>query len=94
MYLSHFPEITVIGIGLDIKELPQPLFESKRAGDTTFLVINNSRLVAKPQDIGLTLVGEYPKALRTLGTHEYSRYGHQETLYFFVVTKSEVDEKK
>jgi len=94
MYLSQFPEITVIGVGLDIKELPQSLVESKEAGNKSFLVINSSRLVAKPEEIGLTLVGVYPKPLRTPGTHDYARYGPQETLYFFEVTDTEVGEKK
>ena len=88
MYLANYPEITVIGVGLDIQELPKSLKESKEAGNKTFLVINSTRLKGDPQKLGLTLIAAYPKAFRTLGTRDYSLYGPRETLYFFEVTKS------
>lgn len=85
VYLNDYPQITVIGVGLDLKELPKSLIESKASGNRTFLVINNSRLKAKPEDLGLELVVAYPKALRKEGTREYNFLGPRETLYLFEV---------
>ena len=85
IYLSNYPEITVIGVGIDIKELPISLIESKAAGNKTFLVINSSRLVGNSEDMGLGIIAQYPKALRTPGTHDYSRYGERDSLNLFEV---------
>ena len=85
MYLADVPQITVIGVGLDIKALPQSLQESKDFGNSTYLVINNSRLKADPQSLGLKLIASYPKPLRTTENKEYYLYGPQEVLYFFEV---------
>ena len=85
IYLNSYPEITVIGVGLDLKEVPISLIESKDAGNKTYLVINSSRLVAKPDDLNLLLIRSYPKPLRSKGTHDFVKYGPQETLYFFEV---------
>ena len=85
MYLNNYPQITVIGVGLDIKELPKPLFESKNAGNKTYLVINSSRLAGDPNKMGLKLISSYVKPLRTKGTSDYIKYGPRETLYFFEV---------
>lgn len=85
IYLNNDPQVTVIGVGLDIKELPKSLKESKSSGNKTYLVINSSRLVANPKDINLKLISSFPKPLRTKGTHDYVKYGPQETLYFFEV---------
>jgi hypothetical protein len=88
MYLQDYPNITVIGVGLGIKELPQSLAESNNAGNKTFLVINSSRLVGDPNEMGLKLLAVYPKAFRTPATKEYTLYGPRESLYFFEVVKS------
>ncbi len=85
MYLASYPEITVIGVGLDIKEIPKSLKESKLYGNRTFLVINDSRLRAKPDDLNLTLIAAYPKAFRTVGTKEYNLFGPRQNLLFFEV---------
>lgn len=85
IYLSNYPQITVIGVGLDLKEIPNSLRESMMAGNRTFLVINSSRLVGDPNEMGLKLIQSYPKPLRTKGTHEFAKYGPRETLYFFEV---------
>jgi 4-amino-4-deoxy-L-arabinose transferase-like glycosyltransferase len=85
MYLADTPQITVIGVGLDLKELPKSLDESKKFGNKTYLVINNSRLKGDPQKMNLELIAAYPKPLRTKDTQEYSLYGPQEVLYFFEV---------
>ena len=85
IYLNKYPEITVIGIGLSIKELPNQLKESREAGNKTYLVINSSRLTGSPDIMGLKLIDSFPKPLRTIGTHDYYNYGSRETLYFFEV---------
>lgn len=85
MYLNEYPKVTVIGVGLDIKELPKSLKESKAAGNKTYLVVNSSRLVANPKDINLELINSFSKPLRTIGTHDYVKYGPQEKLYFFEI---------
>jgi Dolichyl-phosphate-mannose-protein mannosyltransferase len=85
IYLNNYPQITVIGVGLDIKEIPKSLYESKKAGNRTYLVINSSRLAVDPNKIGLKLINSYKKPLRTIGTSDYIKYGPRETLYFFEV---------
>ncbi|MFZ5933165.1 MAG: ArnT family glycosyltransferase [Patescibacteria group bacterium] len=85
MYLNDTPEITVIGVGIYIVEVHPSLIESKKAANKTYLVVNNTRLRGEPEEMGLVLVGSYPKALRTEGTKEYILYGPQEALLFFEV---------
>jgi 4-amino-4-deoxy-L-arabinose transferase-like glycosyltransferase len=81
MYLNNYSEITVIGVGIDIKEMPTSLIESKQAGNNTYLVINNSRLVADPEDLNVELSAAYPKAFRQEGSREYNTLGPREVLY-------------
>lgn len=90
IYLNKYPEITVIGVGIDIKELPQSLNESEMSGNMTFLVINNTRLKENPDVLRLNLLASYPKAIRVVGTHEYNFNGPQETLYLFKVEPSKL----
>ncbi|MBI4157477.1 glycosyltransferase family 39 protein [Candidatus Woesebacteria bacterium] len=85
IYLNDFPQITVIGVGIFIDEVHPSLKESKKAGNTTYLVVNNTRLKADPEKLGLELIALYPKALRSEGTKEYTIYGPQEALLFFEV---------
>lgn len=85
MYLAGNPEITVIGVGIDIKELPQSLVESKEAGNKTYLVVNKSRLKGDPDKLGLKLIAEYPKVPRATDTREYYTKGPQEFLYLYEV---------
>ena len=94
MYLSRFPEITVIGVGLDLNQLPSSLIESKKAGNSTFLVINDSRLRVNYEDLDLKVVAAYPKAFRKVGTKEYNTLGPRETLYLFEVIGDKNTDKK
>lgn len=80
IYLNDLPEITVIGVGIDLKEVPVPLVESKKAGNKTYLVINSTRLKADPSELGLELLAVYPKAFRPDGSRE--------SLYFFEVVEA------
>lgn len=77
-YLNDLSEITVIGVGIDISEIPSQLVESKRAGNKTYFVINRSRLKADPEKLGLELVAVYSKAFRPDGSRD--------SLYIFEVT--------
>lgn len=70
MYLNDLPAITVIGVGIDIDELPVSLAESKAFGNKTYLVINTSRLRGDPDKMGLKLVAEYTKATKPDGEVE------------------------
>lgn len=82
-YLNDLPEITVIGVGIDLQKLPLPLAESNLAGNKTYLVVNGSRLLAKPQDLGLDLVAVYPKAFRPDGSRD--------SLYLYDVRENLLD---
>lgn len=85
IYLNDLPEITVIGIGLGIKAIPNQLVESKEAGNKTYLVVNSSRLKADPEDLELDLIAVYPKAFRPESTGKYIQHGPRESLYLFEV---------
>lgn len=83
MYLNPYPEITIIGVGIDLKEMPKSLLESKVSGNSTYLLINSTRLLFKPEKYNLGLVAAFPKKLRTEGTRMYNLYGPQEILYLY-----------
>ncbi|OGM10448.1 hypothetical protein A2159_00530 [Candidatus Woesebacteria bacterium RBG_13_34_9] len=87
LYLNDIPQITVIGVGIDLNAVPNSLLESKKAGNETYLVINASRLLVKPGDLGLDIISVYPKALRQEGTREYNTLGPQDKLYLFRLKK-------
>ena len=70
IYLNDLPEITVIGVGLPIGQIPNQLTESKNAGNRTYLVVNNSRFFGDYEDPQLNLLSVYPKATRPDGSRE------------------------
>lgn len=87
-YLNDLPEITVIGVGLDLTEIPSSLVESRNAGNKTYLVANSSRLnfgEAEFTRMGLDVVASYKKADRPDGFKEYVQHGPHDTLYLFEV---------
>ena len=86
IYLNNYPEITIIGVGLDLREVPQSLLDSMESGNDTYLLINSTRiLIDDPSSKGLELVGEYPKPERVVGSDRYTNYGSNEVLYLFKV---------
>lgn len=85
MYLADLPEITVIGIGLGINQIPSQLVESRDFGNKTYLVVNSSRLLVEPEEIGLELVASFAKANRPAGFKEYIHFGPHDNLYLFRV---------
>ncbi len=68
IYFNGLTNVNVIGVGLQLEEIPKSLVDSKRFGNRTFLVVNNERLHFKPDSKTLNLVAEYPKATRPDGT--------------------------
>jgi 4-amino-4-deoxy-L-arabinose transferase-like glycosyltransferase len=70
IYLNDMPQITIVGVGLGIGKVPDPLSSARKAGDETFLVINQSRLNADPLKIGFDIIASYPKAYRPDGTRD------------------------
>lgn len=85
MYMQGVPNVTVIGIGRNIGEIPVELRESKMAGNETFLVANSSRM--NPEfDFGKVLVElKIEKAHRATDSHEYSDYGLFDWFYLLKV---------
>ncbi len=61
IYFDKDPKVTVIGVGLGLDKIPEPLSDSSSKGNPTFLVANKSRMGAQ-NDPGLKLVMEIPKA--------------------------------
>ncbi len=86
MYVQDLPNIVVIGVGLGINKVPDPLVESKRSGNLTYLIVNKSRLVQDPAKLNLKLIKSFPKEPRIPGTMEYTNDGPQDELYLFEVT--------
>jgi hypothetical protein len=52
--------IFVIGYTVPIREIPESLKNAKKAGDTTYLVVNKSRMEIKDKE-GLELIEEFHK---------------------------------
>ena len=71
IYFDRSSVVNVIGVGLDFKEVPKSLIESRDFGNDTYLLVNDSRfLIDDYHDLGLELIQEYPKALRPGGSRE------------------------
>lgn len=70
MYLNDQPQITVIGVGLNFEKLPSSLVESHKAGNKTYFVVNRSRFSKVPEEFGLKVINEYPKAMKPDGTRD------------------------
>ncbi len=70
MYFADVPEITVIGVGLSIKDVPQSLKESKTYGNKTYLVINSTRFLGDLETPDMDLKAVYGKGIRPDGSHE------------------------
>jgi hypothetical protein len=85
MYVQDLPNIIVVGTGLGINKIPDPLTASKHAGNSTYLIVNKSRLAIDPNKLNLKLIESFPKEPRSPGTMEYVNNGPQDELYFFEV---------
>ncbi len=82
MYIQDIPNLVVIGTGLAISKIPDPLVQSKLAGNLTYFVINKSRLIIDPSKLNLKLIESFKKEPRVPGTSEYAQ-GPQDELLFF-----------
>jgi hypothetical protein len=82
IYLNDIHNIIVIGVGQPIKGVHESLLESKKAGNRTYLVVNNTRFLGDAEKIGLELLAAYPKAVKPDGSRE--------ALLFFEVTKEAI----
>ena len=87
MYIQDLPNIIVVGTGLYMTKIPQPLVESKLAGNLTYFIVNKSRLSADPAKLNLRLIESFPKEARSPGTTEYKQNGPQDALLFYEVIK-------
>ncbi len=62
IYFDQSPNITVIGVGVDIDKVSSSLLNAKKAGNRVFLVANASRFhLQNPQKKGLVLIKSFPK---------------------------------
>ena len=73
-------------MGIIIKDLPQELIDSKKAGNPTYFIINSTRYKGDPEAQGLRLLGSYPKAVRPDGS--------QEALLFYEVTEASIAQEE
>lgn len=87
MYTANYP-ITVIGVGLDLHDIPNSLTESVSSGNKTYLVINSSRLKMDLMDPRLRILASFKKAHRPDFVHEYTQYGLYDTLYLLEIVSS------
>lgn len=78
MYVNNNANITVIGVGVIIDKVHASLIDSKKFGNPTYLVVNNTRFKGDAEKQGLKLLAAYPKAVRPDGSRE--------ALLFFEVT--------
>lgn len=70
IYLNDLKQITVIGVGLNLLEVPDQLTNSKKFGNKTYLLINDDRFKANADEVGLKLIASYDKAIRVDGTQQ------------------------
>jgi hypothetical protein len=87
MYIQDLPNIIVVGTGLAFDKIPQSLTESKLFGNSTYFIVNKSRIGLDPTKFDLTLINSYPKEPRSPGTTEYAQGGPQDALLFYEVIK-------
>ncbi|MGB9911246.1 MAG: ArnT family glycosyltransferase [Microgenomates group bacterium] len=72
IYFDKEPRIKIIGVGLDFKEIPQPLKEAFLNKTPTFLVGNQSRLgVNDKEGKELELIFKIPKPVSPEGSQDY-----------------------
>ena len=82
-YLYDIKEIKVMGVGVNMSDVPKELLDSKEMGDRTYLVVNSTRFSGNAENLGLKLLAVYPKAVRLDGSRE--------ALLFFEVTVEAVN---
>lgn len=71
IYMNDRPEVTIIGVGQPIRNVHESLLESKNAGNKTYLVVNDTRLLEDPGKLNLRLVEKYEKVIKPDGSQEF-----------------------
>lgn len=69
IYLEGEKRITIVGVGVSLDEVPQPLINSRKDNEV-YLLINDDRLRFIPEENGFQTIATYPKAERPNKTHE------------------------
>lgn len=70
IYLADKQNIIVIGVGISMSDVNESLINAKKSNDRVFLVVNDSRLNAEPENIGLQLLKDYPKTIKPDGSRD------------------------
>ena len=70
IYLSDIPKVVVVGVGLSISVVHDPLYVAKKTGDKVYLVANTSRMEVAPEDLGYNVLASFPKATQPSGKVE------------------------
>jgi len=78
MYLNNYPNVRIIGIGLNVHETSPDLTNALK-DNQVYMVINSDRFTGDPAQMGLQLIASYPKAAAPDGSREY--------LLFFKLTQ-------
>lgn len=86
IYFDKDQRISVIGIGLELDKVPEPLLEAKQAGNRVFLVANDERVHTDLTALNLEIIRTYPKAIRPDGT--------QQSLVLYEVTNKALQKNK
>lgn len=71
IYLNNIPNVTVIGVGLNFDDMPKPLVDSRKSGNQTYLLVNQSRFHYSPSKYNLEVVAKFPKAIDPSGNQDY-----------------------
>jgi hypothetical protein len=87
IYFDGITNVNVIGVGLQLEEIPKSLVDSKKSGNRSFLVVNNERLHFVPDESSMRLIAEYQKAKRPDGTN-------QSLLFYEITMKYEILNEK
>ncbi len=85
VYLSGLQNVTIFGIGLDVKGVRSDLVNAKRTGNIVFLALNESRKNKDFKEDGLKLIMKVEKPMRTRGSHDYITFGPRDTFYLYEV---------
>lgn len=85
LYLTGVPNLTIFGIGLDVKGVRSDLVNAKRTGNIVFLAINQSRKNPEFSDRGLKTVIRVEKPKRSVGSHDFVKWGENDTFFLYEV---------
>jgi hypothetical protein len=70
IYLNDYKNVIVRGVGLGIYKIDDSLVNSKKSGNKTYLLVNDSRMKDNFDYSKVRLINKYKKAVRPDGTYE------------------------